>query len=77
MWIDKLFGSREDASADEEPTAQPPQRRAIKAPTAAPAKDPQALSLQKSETEAKRKGFDPYNSGSFERGNAWERVGRR
>jgi hypothetical protein len=23
------------------------------------------------------KGFDPYNSGAFERRNAWERVSRR
>lgn len=23
------------------------------------------------------KGFDPYNSGSFQRRNAWERVSRR
>jgi hypothetical protein len=22
-------------------------------------------------------GFDPYNSGSFERKNAWERIGKR
>jgi hypothetical protein len=24
-----------------------------------------------------KSGFDPYNSGSFQRGNAWERVIRR
>jgi hypothetical protein len=26
---------------------------------------------------AAKKGFDPYNSGSFERRNAWEKVSRR
>jgi hypothetical protein len=24
-----------------------------------------------------KKGFDPYNSGAFERKNAWERTNRR
>lgn len=76
MWFAKLFGGRDDASADEEPSATPPQRPATKAP-AAPVKRPQQLSIRNSETEAKRKGFDPYNSGSFERHNAWERTGRR
>lgn len=77
MWFARLFGRRHDRSAEEEPQARPAPQPATKAP-AIPAKRPQPqLTLQPSQTEAKRKGFDPYNSGSFERHNAWERVGRR
>jgi len=77
MWFARLFGGRDDRKAEEEPRVRPVPRPAAKAP-AAPAKRPQPqLTLQPSVSEAKRKGFDPYNSGSFERHNAWERVGRR
>ena len=77
MWFARLFGGRDDRSTDEEPRVKPAPAPTAKAPTA-PAKRPQSqLTLQPSQTEAKRKGFDPYNSGSFERRNAWERTGRR
>jgi hypothetical protein len=78
MWFARLFGGRADEGEDDPPTAtavvrpanpeavtRPPARPAVKAPVA-PAKG------------TKPKGnFDPYNSGSFERRNAWERIGRR
>lgn len=88
MWFAKLFGGREDDSTDEEATAAPVERPAVKRAATAVRRSPSrshsgaghgadgapALTLAK---EPKRKGFDPYNSGSFERHNAWERVGRR
>lgn len=77
MWFARLFGGRDDRSAEEEPCATPAPRPAAKAPAAAAKRPHSPLTLQPSVTEAKRKGFDPYNSGSFERHNAWERTGRR
>lgn len=88
MWFARLFGGRGDDSPDEEPTAAPVERPAVKRAETAVRRPPSrpdqgasnsadgapALTLAK---EPKRKGFDPYNSGSFERHNAWERVGRR
>lgn len=77
MWFAKLFGGRDERDDDEEPTAVAPQRPATRNPTtSAVTKRPAAAPLPGSEV-AKRKGFDPYNSGSFERRNAWERVIRR
>lgn len=73
MWFAHWFGRRTDRTNEEEPSATPPPP-AVKTPLA-PAK--RTLALQPSQTEAKRKGFDPYNSGSFARHNAWERTGRR
>jgi len=77
MWFARLFGGRHDRGAEEEPRVEPAPRPAAKAPAAPAKRPPSQLTLQPSVTEAKRKGFDPYNSGSFERRNAWERTGRR
>lgn len=80
MWLPKIFSERKDAhdDADEQrPTAKPPV--VVMPPAAAPvaprkvAPKPQ-LKIESPESS----GFDPYNSGSFQRkGNAWERVTRR
>lgn len=74
MWFANLFGGRDAEGVDEEPTAAPPPA-AVSTPaiTRPPAQAAGAARL----IDPKRKGFDPYNSGSFERRNAWERVGRR
>lgn len=79
MWFTRWFGGRDDRSTAEEPSTTPAPRQPVAKAPAATAKRPQSqqLSLQPSVSEAKRKGFDPYNSGSFQRHNAWERVGRR
>jgi hypothetical protein len=76
MWFAKLFGGRDEHDQYEEPTAVPPVRPAAQNPTTSVTKRPAATPSAVSDT-AKRKGFDPYNSGSFERRNAWERVIRR
>ena len=75
MWFARLFGGRDERDDYEEPTAvaPPPQRPAEKAPVTAVSR-PSPVS---SPSAAKPKGFDPYNSGQFERRNAWERVTRR
>jgi hypothetical protein len=39
------------------------------APAPAPARQPEAASAEA--------GFDPYNTGAFDRGASWERVGKR
>lgn len=75
MWFARLFGGRrrDDGSDDELPTATAPQRPVVN-PSATVAKQPRNKAKG---TSRKPVGFDPYNSGSFERRNAWERVGRR
>jgi hypothetical protein len=73
MWFARLFGGRDDGSDDELPTATAPQRPVVN-PSATVAKHPQNGAKVAPKKPA---GFDPYNSGSFERRNAWERIGRR
>jgi hypothetical protein len=68
MWFAKWFGRRNQAD-DDEPARHcaPPAPKNVR-PTRARA--PEASS-------DRARGFDPYNSGAFERSNAWERVVRR
>jgi hypothetical protein len=69
MWFPKWFGGGNEVQETDEP-----------ARFAAPAsRDPQPSSTT---IVGKRKtptggGFDPYNSGSFAKRNAWERVSKR
>lgn len=70
MWFAKLFGGRED---DSEPAAHPPHPAAL-APKAAPISVRPVIDTQAKPKTAARKGFDPYNSGSFDKNKAWERV---
>ena len=79
MWLARLFGGRkgteEDGPARIAPrisdSPAPPVKRS---PSVSNAK--RGIHADKVSSKAKS-GFDPYNSGSFERGNAWERVTRR
>jgi hypothetical protein len=79
MWLARLFRGRKVTEA------QRPARIAprISEGAAAPVKRPLVASNAKRGIHADKvgnkakSGFDPYNSGSFERGNAWERVIRR
>ncbi|HEU4485052.1 MAG TPA: hypothetical protein VFR96_06140 [Povalibacter sp.] len=69
MWFARLFGGRREREEDyEEPTAVAPP---------APAPTTTSKPVARPAGAGKPKGFDPYNSGTFERRNAWERVGRR
>ncbi|MET0535265.1 MAG: hypothetical protein ABW171_13685 [Steroidobacter sp.] len=73
MWFAKWFGDR-SASADEPARFAPAAAR-----PAAPVKQvrskvggAKALTAQQVKS-----GFDPYNSGSFDRNEAWQRIIRR
>jgi len=74
MWFARLFGGRPEEGEDEQPTATPVVRPATSGALSRPPAQP-PVKLQSRKPSAK--GFDPYNSGSFERRNAWERIGRR
>jgi hypothetical protein len=73
MWFAKLFGGRQDD--DSEPSEFPPQR-AGNAPRPTPIAVRPSLQQKNSPQPKGRpaKGFDPYNSGEFDKYKAWERV---
>lgn len=73
MWFGKWFGrSAEDDHAEDEPARfsapQPPAQTSASTRTSGTASAPKPKP---------KKGFDPYNSGAFERKNAWERTNLR
>jgi hypothetical protein len=71
MWFAKWFGGDKEADDNDEParfTAPEIHRLPASAST--------TITRQK-KAAGSVKGFDPYNSGSFEKRNAWERVSRR
>jgi hypothetical protein len=71
MWFAKWFGVRNVVQEDDEPA-----RHA--APTASQPATAAPQARRPGDAKASpKKGFDPYNSGAFERRSAWERVGRR
>jgi hypothetical protein len=73
MWFAKWFGgSQED---DAEPSEHPPHPAAARASNVVAT--PEHSSQPKTAPAAKlapAKGFDPYNSGSFDKHKAWSRV---
>lgn len=77
MWLARLFGGRK-AEADDEPARFAPPARPVQ-----PVKRSTAATSARRGAHAGKaadkvnSGFDPYNSGTFERNNAWERVIRR
>jgi hypothetical protein len=74
MWFARLFGGREDD--DSEPSEFPPHPAANATKSAPIAARPQCQ--HKNGAQPKKappaKGFDPYNSGEFDKHKAWERV---
>ena len=73
MWFAKWFGGRSDR--DDEPARfAPPAPKSV-----APAKQAQGNAggaQARAGTKQDKSGFDPYNSGDFDRNKAWERVQR-
>jgi len=69
MWFAKWFGGRNEVEDTDEPArfTAPPARSAERSDT---------TSVRKNKT-ASVQGFDPYNSGAFEKRNAWEKVSKR
>ena len=77
MWLARLFGGRK-VKADDEPARFAPPARAIQPVKRSPTVGTPKRGIHADQVAGKVKsGFDPYNSGSFERKNAWERVIRR
>lgn len=71
MWFAKWFGGRSDE--DDEPARFAPPATPK---SAAPAKRTQgnAGGQPNAANGQSKSGFDPYNSGSYDRNRAWERV---
>lgn len=79
MWLVRLFGGRKRKEDDRRERIAPritdsPAPPVKRSPSVGNAK--RGIHADPVSSKAKS-GFDPYNSGSFERGNAWERVIRR
>jgi hypothetical protein len=70
MLLKKLFKARKSTEAPFDPDEEP-------ARVATPIPPNQELKKRSHEPPKPQKGFDPYNSGSFKRDNAWERVRRK
>lgn len=72
MWFAKWFGGRDEPDDSDEPArfAAPEVTRTSRTETRRPAG-------VAGKPVAGKKGFDPYNSGAFERRKAWERITRR
>jgi hypothetical protein len=68
MWFARLFGVRKGHAEDEQPIATPVQRK--EAPRSAA-----VTKTKRRSHDSHRKGFDPYNSGAFQR-KVWDRVNR-
>jgi hypothetical protein len=69
MWFAKWFGGRNEVDETDEPAR-------FTAPAPAVPQQSAATIVRKKKAGA-GSGFDPYNSGSFEKRNAWERVSKR
>lgn len=74
MWFCKLFRRNKEEDAYE-PAAHPPPAQADLNGQGASA--PKTASTTPAAKPKSDYGFDPYNSGAFEKRNAWERVNRR
>jgi hypothetical protein len=75
MWFCKLFRRNKEEDAYE-PAAHPPPAQA-KDLNGQGASAPKTASTTPAAKPKSDYGFDPYNSGAFEKRNAWERVNRR
>ena len=72
MWFAKWFGGSED---DSEPSEFPPHVAAnSKTPTSTDRPQPQHKKASAPAKGRPGKGFDPYNSGTFDKNRAWEKV---
>ena len=74
MWLEKWFGR--SAESDHE-NDEPARFSAPQAPAEAVSATRGAASSATATKAKPKKGFDPYNSGAFERKNAWERTNLR
>jgi len=86
MWFARLFGGRKVEADEPARFAAPPSAKTL--PPVGPAQGNSSnatakpngaagKSPPKAAPKARKGGFDPYNSGSFDRSDAWKRVIRR
>lgn len=75
MWFCKWFRRNKDEDAYEPAAHAPPP--AAQGMNGRAASTPKAASTAPASKAKPDYGFDPYNSGAFEKRNAWERVSRR
>lgn len=81
MWLARLFGGRK-VQAEDEPARFAPPAQPVQPVKSSPAIGTASRGIHAGKVADKmadkvKSGFDPYNSGSFKRANAWERVIRR
>jgi hypothetical protein len=79
MWLVRLFGGRKVKAAERPARIAP---RVSDSPAPPVKRSPSVGNAKRgihadTVTNKAKSGFDPDNSGSFERANAWERVIRR
>jgi len=79
MWLARLFGARAGHDArqddDEQPSAVPPALPEAADPTTRSTHAARKAPVKWRAHDGHRKGFDPYNSGAYQR-PVWERVSR-
>jgi len=71
MLLKKLFKQRKPPEAAFDPGEEPARH------SAPPSPDPLDLRKRTEQRLKPKSGFDPYNSGTFKKENAWERVTRK
>ena len=69
MWFAKWFGGRNELEDNDEPA------RFIAPPTRSTQQS--STTIVRTKKPGSLKGFDPYNSGVFEKRNAWAKVSKR
>lgn len=78
MFLGKLFGRSSSSQKHKLPKSMqgssltPPDRKDIKAP-----QFELVDGVEKTEAPTEDTGFDPYNSGVFDKSNTWKRIPRR
>ena len=70
MWFAKWFGGRNELEDDDEPA------RFVAPPTRS-TQQSSSTTIVRQKKPGSLKGFDPYNSGAFEKRNAWAKVSKR
>jgi hypothetical protein len=73
MWFAKWFGGRSVQEDDEPARFAPPASARTVAPVAR-VQGKVGGEMKRTAAKQVKSGFDPYNSGNFDRNRAWERV---
>jgi hypothetical protein len=77
MWFARLFGGGRGEEQENDEPARFAAPQAIKPEAPEEPSSTAGVRVPRANPKIKAKGFDPYNSGGFERRNAWERTNLR